>query len=687
MSISLSCLSGSPRGFALAVASLCALGSTPIRAQASDSLFVSPSGVPGNCTRSVPCRLVDARDRLRAFTTPMTRDVLVLLRGGRYELASPLLLDARDGGRNGFSVIYRAFPGEQPVLSGGRRISNWQVHDPVKGIHKADVGSLDFRQLYVAGKRAIRSREPNLRNERNFGPYHTALGNNPYVVKSSEVAQWNNIERVEFVWPSHWLHKRVRLKSFTTTGGSSTLAFQSPETDQVVRDAFNQDQPISRAFYHWENAYEFLDTTGEWYLDKGTLYAIPPAGVTLASAEVVAPVATSLVQADGASRIHLDGLTFQHSNWTGPNTCGYLNWQAGLGNVPCDQDVPGMVHFRNSSDIQVKNCLFENSGAHGLLMNGFALRNLVSRNVFRDMASGGVYVVSDSCRNLEILDNLVERVGGVYRDACGILVTRPRDMTIAHNEVRNASYTGISVGWDWNSTDKGLNNNDIHHNLVHDFMEAQDDGGGIYTLGRMDSTRIRDNHIHSAWLNPYSGGWGVNAVYLDEGSANKLVENNVIANVGGGSIYVKGTNNRIVGNYYNLAGNGPSGSGIASGNTEVSGENWPPAARAIMAAAGIRKAGSVGISRTSKAGTSSGFALTARKTGRTHRFMVALPTSGPVVLTVHDVAGNRLFSMSRMLEAGEHPVEWSDAENHAAAGTLLVSARFGSETATGKILR
>ena len=47
------------------------------------------------------------------------------MRDGKSFLPEPLVLDARDSGTEEFPVVYAAYPGEQPVLSGGRQVGGW----------------------------------------------------------------------------------------------------------------------------------------------------------------------------------------------------------------------------------------------------------------------------------------------------------------------------------------------------------------------------------------------------------------------------------------------------------------------------------------------------------------------------------------------------------------------------------
>ncbi len=57
-------------------------------------------------------------------------------------------------------MIYQAYNGETPLITGGKAISGWTA--AAGGEYKASVGSLDFRQLYVNGTRATRARYPDI---------------------------------------------------------------------------------------------------------------------------------------------------------------------------------------------------------------------------------------------------------------------------------------------------------------------------------------------------------------------------------------------------------------------------------------------------------------------------------------------------------------------------------------------
>jgi hypothetical protein len=212
-----------------------------------------------------------------------------------------------------------------------------------------------------------------------------------------------------------------------------------------------------------------------------------------------------------------------------------------------------------------------------------------------DTAAGGIYLLLNdekSTGNM-VADNTVEYIGMFYSDGCGILVARTPDVAILHNEIRHGRYTGISTGWTWDDKDTAAKNHDVGHNLIHRTMGLHDDGGGIYTIGKIPGMKIHHNYIHNIPRSKFSGNYGICSVYLDNGSCFKLVQDNVTENVEAAFFASNKPNhsNTFDRNYY-------SGRLIrfvekentVTNNIEVKGSNWPAEAVKIMKEAGPRGA-------------------------------------------------------------------------------------------------
>ena len=85
--------------------------------------YVSPGGSDTNPGTEIQpfATLARARDAVRTVNGAMASDITVYLRGGTYQLPDTLVLDQTDSGTNGHYVVYKAYSGERPSISGGRR--------------------------------------------------------------------------------------------------------------------------------------------------------------------------------------------------------------------------------------------------------------------------------------------------------------------------------------------------------------------------------------------------------------------------------------------------------------------------------------------------------------------------------------------------------------------------------------
>jgi hypothetical protein len=119
-------------------------------------LFVSPNGVGDGLSFSNPTSILNARSTVRQLTGQ--DNITVFLLDGRYELSETLVFNNLDSGSNGFVNIWRAYPGSQPILSGGIKLETWT---PVPGkpwIYQADLpAGVNFRYLMVNGLPAKRT--------------------------------------------------------------------------------------------------------------------------------------------------------------------------------------------------------------------------------------------------------------------------------------------------------------------------------------------------------------------------------------------------------------------------------------------------------------------------------------------------------------------------------------------------
>ncbi len=94
----------------------------------------------------------------------------------------------------------------------------------------------------------------------------------------------------------------------------------------ILPEFYHISLPARGRTCYLENALEFLDQPGEWYLDRssGTLSYYPRPGEDLATAEVVAPTSTIRFWTSPArpespvQNLHFRGIEVQHVDWPLP---------------------------------------------------------------------------------------------------------------------------------------------------------------------------------------------------------------------------------------------------------------------------------------------------------------------------------------------------------------------------------
>lgn len=541
--------------------------------------YASPTGSGSTCSFASPCSLTGVQTKVRSVNAAMTGDIVVNLRGGTYTLTSSFVLDESDSGTNGWRVIYQNYTGETPVLSGGTAITGWTLFDAGQNIYRAAVpGSLETRQVYVNGVRAERAKA-------DYGTAeYTALGLSPqsdgsgkvpgWTTANNNLQNWGNKSDIEFVFRVSWSEHRVGVSAI----GGSTITMKSGlgiiQNSGALPIKNTPDYANARNVPDTvENAYELLNAEGEWYLDRGAdyLYYKPRAGESMGTASVIAAVLETLVHGNGTpsdpvSNITFQGLVFAHATWLGPNgNNGYPDMQANFTAYPgATKDyawqmndwvqAPANITFSAARGIRFERNKFVHLGAVGLGLGNGSQGNQIVGNEFADISGNGMQIGGGAeedhhpddpgrlVKNNEISNNYVHNVAMEYRGGVGIWVGYADSTLIAHNEVTDLPYTGISVGWGWGFTDwfdnpfyaevtgdealigrnkpNSSRNNRIVSNHVHDVTQYMKDGAAIYTLGAQPGLLIAGNVLHDLNL-AYA------AIYLDNGTRYATIRNNI----------------------------------------------------------------------------------------------------------------------------------------------------------------
>jgi hypothetical protein len=505
--------------------------------------------------------ITKARDVVRTINRKITGDITVYLRGGAYFISKTIEFNTRDSGTSGHPIIYCNYPGETPVISGGKFINGWTLFDAKKNIYKASNVTFNFRQLYVNGVKAIRARTPNPGNF--FRTTGADIDHKNIQIEASKISNWGNFTKVEMHINTCWADNVVRLQSSSISDSTAFLYLQQP--DQTIFVRWWMPVTANRCYF-FENAYEFIDTAGEWYLNQSTntLYYKSRPEEDMATASVIAPYVETLVKIMGDSLgrpthdIWMQGITFAHSTYLRASDSGYCVSQAGMYNLPttnADWGYGGRpasaVYIACAHNLRFERNVFTQLAATGLDFNYGTRDDLIIGNTFSDIGGNGIldakffqdgntwdaqpYNPVDSreiCVNDSIISNSISNVSMEIYGASAIACGYPQSICIEHNEVCYCNYTGISVGWGWTSESNSMRNNNINYNNIHHVLQILCDGGAIYTLSKQPNSKLSYNYVHDFQRSQWAD-YGISSIYLDEQTSGYTVSNNVLKGVSG----------------------------------------------------------------------------------------------------------------------------------------------------------
>lgn len=545
----------------------------------SFNIYVSTSGNDKNTgTESAPkatlrAALRQAREMRRLNAEGIENGINIIMREGTYCFYEPLYIRPEDSGTTQSPTTICGANGEKVVISGGVEIKNWKKSGKLFVADVPDFNGrpLDFRQLWVNGKKAVRARDVAdfdnmtriIRNDKV---------NQTLWVPAKAVKIIQHAPNAEMVLHQMWAVSFLRIKSVEIHGDSAAVRFHNPESALQFERPWPQPMvaPGRNSAFYLTNAKELLDMSGEWYHDIRTqkLYYYPLAGEKINDA--VVPAIETLIEIEGTAErpvenIYFKNIQFSHTTWMRPTEKGHVPLQAGMYLTEAYRLNPQMDRANNhkldnqgwlgrpaaaisviaSGNIDFENCRFGHLGSTGLDYVSGNNGGKVGSCLFRDIAGNGVLVGSFSppslethfpylpadqreiCKNQQISNSLFTDIANEDWGCVAIGAGYVNDVNIEHNEINNVSYTGISLGWGWNRTFSCMRNNRIFANNIHHYAKHMYDVAGIYTLGSQPNTVISNNYIHDIYQPSYAhdpNHWFY--LYTDEGSSFITVKNN-----------------------------------------------------------------------------------------------------------------------------------------------------------------
>lgn len=517
------------------------------RASRIADLYVSPSGSDAwSGTLAAPNRArTDGPLKTIAFALRTARriraqkaggeGITILVRKGVHLLDEPLQIEPEDSGRQGRPTRIAAYPGEKPIVSGGTRLTGWQETGGRWKLTLPEVreGRWSFEQLFVNGQRRYRPRLPkngyyHIVGEAPASPQAQGKGFDRFVFAGEDIrADWRNRDQIDLLCFQQWTMARMRIAEVDPTH----------RTVRLARPTLNAQWYFALPAGHRyivENVREALSEPGEWYLDRktGELTYIPMRRERPDRTEAWAPRLEYLVEFRGdpdarrwVEHVEISGIAFAHANWVTPAD-GYQSSQA-------EAPIGGAIRAVGARSCRLDACSIRHVGGYAIDI-GAACRQVAIENCeITDMGAGGVKLgEARGNDDPELLSGdhtvrncLIAHGGRMHPAGIGVWIGASPNNTVAHNEICDLYYSGISVGWSWGYAPTASHHNVIEYNHIHDIGQGVlSDMGATYTLGLAPGSVQRNNVFHHIESHGY-GGWGI---YFDEGTTGMLAENNLV---------------------------------------------------------------------------------------------------------------------------------------------------------------
>jgi len=545
--------------------------------------------------------LVKARDSVREIKTKdgLKKPITVMVREGKYFLNQTFVLSAKDSGTQDCPITYTAYPGEKPILSGGKKITGWKPYkDKILQceLPGAKGGKWKFRQLFFNGKRQIRARYPNFDSENPLyggwafveGPAdegsisaHKFKGGYSIMDRSLEGGKatafrckpetfkhhWSKPTEGEVnVFPgAGWCNNIIPIKAVDEEKHIITL---TREISQLNRPPWYFEQSfIPNNRFIVENILEELDQPREWCLDseEGILYFWPPQNTIGPADEVVVPMLDCLIDLAGISWINISGFTFTETlggdDLFREGSGGYGPMFPRQGWKYCGE----AMHLKGAEYCCIENNHFYAVGGNAIYLESYNTRNLIQHNEISYTGAGGICLLGTTERHSmfnQVLDNEIHHCGVIHKYVDGVFMGLSDGNVIRHNYIHHMPHHAIDLG------SNGFGRNIVEYNEIRSTCLEADDLGAINSW--MDTLNVLGGYVskdaeragHIIRYNFIADTRGCNVdekgniskgtltwgIYLDDFTSNCFVYGNIIVRSDVGINVHSGKNNIIENN-------------------------------------------------------------------------------------------------------------------------------------------
>lgn len=506
--------------------------------------------------------------------------ITVQVRGGKYFLEDTLVLGPDDSGSQEAVITYAAYPGEKPILSGGRRVTGWK---PYKAkILKAELpgakgGKWKFRQLFLNGERQIRARWPK------FDPQNPLYGGWAYMEGPADGKSADAFIYKSGTFPHHWAKPtqgEVNLLPGVGSGWyNDIIPIKVVDEKRRLIELTHEFRQLNIApWYLWEsfrpdnrfvveNLLEDLTKPGEWCLDseEGTVYFWPPEG-SLGESEMVAPYLDCLIRLKGASFITITGFTFTETMGGDATHRGGLEGYGAMFPPQGWKYCGEAVHLEDTERCRVEGNHFRAVGGNGVYLSSANLHDVIRGNEFSKVGANGICLLGTRERNpksTKVEDNHIHHCGVINQYVAGVFLGLSEMNVVGHNSIHHMPHHAINLG------NRGYGRNIVEYNEIRYVCLQLFDTGAINSWMEdpgldMEKRAERCGHIIRHNLiadtgpnyeefvkNPKSAPdrrTGIRGIYMDTNTSNDVIYSNVIIRSGGWGFHLQNGKNNVIEN-------------------------------------------------------------------------------------------------------------------------------------------
>ena len=388
----------------------------------------------------------------------------VILGGGTYDLAEPLVLTAEDSGTAEHPLTITAAEGQTVTVSGGWSPGplHWTAGPGGTWSAKVPAG-WTTDQLFVNGHLQTLARYPNV---------------TPGAILEGTAADAFSPERA-----ARWADPAGGTMHALQDHLWGSVAFRITGKDAAGHLRFvggwqmNRGNAPHKTYRYVEGIFEELDAPGEWFLNgrTATLYFMPPAGVDLATADMRGVRLATLVEARATAErpvrfVAVRGITFAQARRTFMDTREPV-----LRSDWCVARV-GAVLLRGAEDVSFDHCTFHDLGGTAVFLDGYNRRVAVRHCHVTETGASGVMIVGrptavrdpltgyrpgvpldridatpgpcgdDHPADCTVADCLIHRTGRVEKQTAGVCIDIARRITVDHCSIYDVPRAGINIG-------------------------------------------------------------------------------------------------------------------------------------------------------------------------------------------------------------------------------------------------